>query len=119
MSVNKVILIGNNAKDPEVRFSKDGTAFANLSLATSEKWKDKQTGEQKEKTEWHSLVFWGKTAEILKLYSKKGSRIYVEGKLETRSWESDGIKKYKTEVICSTLKLMDPKPSDDNQDVPF
>ena len=118
MSVNKVILIGHLGSDPETKSFDDGMMVANVNIATSETYKNKQ-GEKQEKTEWHSLVFWGKSAEILKRYSKKGSRIYVEGKLETRSWETDGMKKYKTEVICSTLKLMDSKPADDNQDVPF
>ena len=88
MSVNKVILLGNVGQDPEVRFSQQGTAFANVSLATTEKWKDKQTGEQKEKTEWSKLVFSGRLAEVVGEYVKKGSKIYVEGKLETRKWQN-------------------------------
>ena len=110
MSVNKVILIGNNAKDPEVRFSTDGTAFANLSLATSEKWKDKQTGEQKEKTEWHSLVFSGRLAEVVGEYVTKGSKLYVEGALQTRKWtDQQGQDKYTTEIKVFKMEMLSSK----------
>ncbi len=98
--VNKVILIGNLGKDPEVRYTPGGDAVANITLATSESWKDKNTGEQKEKTEWHRVVFFGKLAEIVGQYLKKGSKIYVEGKLQTRKWQDkNGQDRYTTEVV--------------------
>lgn len=97
--VNKVILIGNLGQDPEVRHMPNGNAVANVSLATSESWKDKTTGEAKERTEWHRVVFFGKLAEIVAQYLKKGAKIYVEGKLQTRKWEKDGVDRYSTEVV--------------------
>jgi len=98
--VNKVILIGNLGQDPEVRYMPNGNAVANCSIATSESWKDKQTGEQRERTEWHRVVFFGKLAEIVGQYLKKGSKIYVEGRLQTRKWQGqDGQDRYTTEVV--------------------
>ena len=98
--VNKVILIGNVGQDPEVRYFSDGSAIANVSLATSEVWKDKNTGEQQEKSEWHRVVFRGKLAEIVQQYVHKGDKLYVEGKLQTRKWQgSDGADRYSTEVV--------------------
>jgi len=97
--VNKVILIGNAGSDPEVRYAPNGNAFANLTLATSESWKDKQTGQLQERTEWHRVVFSGKIAEIVGEYVRKGQQLYVEGKLRTREWEKDGVKRYTTEVL--------------------
>lgn len=98
--VNKVILIGNLGADPEVRYMPSGAAVANVTLATSESWKDKQTGEQKELTEWHRVVFFGKLAEIVGEYLRKGSQIYVEGKLRTRKWQDQsGQDKYTTEIV--------------------
>jgi len=112
MSINKVILLGNIGQDPEVRFSQSGTAFANLTLATSEKWKDKQTGEQKEKTEWSKLVFSGRLAEVVGEYVKKGSKLYVEGKLETRKWQNkEGVDQYSTEIKVFQMEMLDSKPS--------
>jgi single-strand DNA-binding protein len=97
--INKVILIGRLGGDPEVRYSPSGTAFANISVATSEQWRDKQTGEQKEQTEWHRVVFSGKIAEIAGEYLRKGSEVYVEGKLRTRKWtDQSGVEKYTTEI---------------------
>ncbi len=111
MSINKVILLGNIGQDPEVRFSKSGTAFANVTLATSEKWKDKQTGEQKEKTEWSKLVFSGRLAEVVGEYIKKGSKLYVEGKLETRKWTNQqGQDQYTTEIKVFQMEMLDSKP---------
>lgn len=111
MSINKVIILGNIGKDPEVRFSQQGTAFANTSIATSEKWKDKQTGEQKEKTEWTNLVFSGRLAEVVGEYVKKGSKLYVEGKLETRKWTNQqGQDQYTTEVKVFQMEMLDSKP---------
>ncbi|MEQ1439432.1 single-stranded DNA-binding protein [Fontimonas sp. SYSU GA230001] len=108
--VNKVILIGNLGKDPETRYFPSGDAVANATLATTESWKDKQTGEMKEATEWHNLVFPGKLAEIAGKYLKKGSKIYVEGSIRTRSWEKDGQKRYTTEIRVQDMQMLDGKP---------
>ena len=98
--VNKVILIGNLGNDPDVRFTPNGSAIANLSLATSESWKDRNTGQQQEKTEWHRVVIFGKLAEIAQQYLRKGSKVYIEGKLQTRKWQGqDGQDRYTTEVV--------------------
>ncbi|WP_277973370.1 single-stranded DNA-binding protein [Pantoea agglomerans] len=100
--VNKVILIGNLGQDPEVRYMPNGGAVANMTLATSETWRDKTTGEQKEKTEWHRVVLFGKLAEIAGEYLKKGSQVYIEGALQTRKWtDQAGIDKYTTEVVVN------------------
>ena len=99
-SVNKVILIGNLGRDPEVRTTQSGTKVANLSLATSDSWKDKNTGERKEKTEWHRVVIFGNLADIAERYLKKGSKVYVSGQLQTRKWQDQsGQEKYSTEVV--------------------
>lgn len=98
--VNRVILIGNLGADPEVRYMQNGDAVANVSLATKESWKDRNTGEKQERTEWHRVVFFGKIAEIVKQYLRKGSQIYVEGKLRTRKWQTpEGQDRYTTEVV--------------------
>jgi len=98
--INKVILVGNLGKDPEVRYTPDGRAIANVTLATSESWKDKNTGQQQEKTEWHRVVIFGKLAEIAGEYLKKGSQVYFEGKLQTRKWtDQSGQERYTTEVV--------------------
>jgi len=104
-SLNKVTLIGNLGRDPEVRFSQDGKKIANLSLATSEKWKDKATGEQREKTEWHRIVIFNKgLAGVAEKYLKKGSKIYVEGMLQTRKWtDNSGVEKYTTEIVLQNF----------------
>lgn len=107
--VNKVILVGTCGQDPEVRYMPNGNAVTNLSLATSEAWNDKQTGQKVEKTEWHRVVLFGKVAEIAGEYLRKGSQCYIEGKLKTREWEKDGIKRYSTEVhvdINGTMQLL-------------
>jgi single-strand DNA-binding protein len=112
-SVNKVILIGNLGRDPEVRFSQDGKKIVNFSIATSESWKDKQTGERREKTEWHRIVVFSEgLAGIAERYLKKGSKVYVEGALQTRKWTgNDGVEKYSTEIVLqgfnSTLTMLD------------
>jgi single-strand DNA-binding protein len=99
-SVNKVILIGNLGRDPEVRTTQSGTKVANLSLATSDSWKDKNTGERKEKTEWHRVVIFGNLADIAERYLKKGSKVYVSGQLQTRKWQDQsGQEEYSTEVV--------------------
>lgn len=98
--VNKAIIVGRLGQDPEVRYAPSGAAFANLSVATSEQWRDKQTGEQKEQTEWHRVVLSGKLAEVAGEYLRKGSEVYLEGKLRTRKWtDQSGVEKYTTEVL--------------------
>lgn len=116
MSVNKVILIGNLGKDPEVRTMQNGGKVANVSLATSESWKDKSTGERKEKTEWHRVVIFGPLADVVEHYASKGSKIYVQGSLQTRKWtDQQGVEKYSTEVVVqgfnAELQLLNGKPS--------
>jgi len=97
--VNKVIILGNVGRDPETSYTQSGTAICSLSIATSEKWKDKNTGEQKEQTEWHRVKFFGKSAETIGQYISKGSQLYVEGKLKTSSYEKDGTTRYSTDII--------------------
>jgi len=105
--VNKVILVGNLGKDPEVRYMSNGNAVCNVTLATSESWKDKQTGEQKDKTEWHTIVFYRRLAEIAGEYLKKGSQVYIEGKLQTRKWQDkSGNDRYTTEIIASEMQML-------------
>ncbi|HUX23046.1 MAG TPA: single-stranded DNA-binding protein [Burkholderiales bacterium] len=105
-SVNKVILIGNLGRDPETRFLPSGSAVANISVATTDTWKDKTSGEKKEATEWHRVVFFGRLAEIAGEYLKKGSQVYVEGRLQTRKYEKDGQDHYSTEIIADTMKML-------------
>ena len=112
--INKVILIGNAGGDPEVRYLPNGNAVTNITLATSDTWKDKQTGQQQERTEWHRLVFFGRLAEIVGEYVRKGSKLYIEGRLQTREWEKDGVKRYTTEVVVDIngqMQLLDGRPS--------
>ena len=105
--VNKVILVGNLGKDPEVRYMANGGAVCNATLATSESWKDKQSGEQKDKTEWHNVVFYRRLAEIAGEYLKKGSQVYIEGKLQTRKWQDkSGNDRYTTEIIASEMQML-------------
>lgn len=105
-SVNKVILIGNLGRDPETRFLPSGSAVANISVATTDTWKDKTSGEKKEATEWHRVVFFGRLAEIVGEYLKKGSQVYVEGRLQTRKYEKDGQDHYSTEIVADTMKML-------------
>ncbi len=107
--INKVILVGNLGNDPEVRYTPSGTAVANVSVATGESWKDKNTGERQERTEWHRVVFFSRLAEIVEQYLKKGSKVYVEGRLQTRSWEQDGIKRYSTEIVANDMQMLDSR----------
>jgi len=108
--VNKVILIGNIGKDPEVKYFPNGDAFCNLTLATSESWNDKSSGEKKEKTEWHNVVFTRKLAEIVGQYVKKGSKLYVEGSLRTRKWQDkEGQDRYTTEILVNDMQMLDGK----------
>jgi single-strand DNA-binding protein len=122
--VNKVILVGNLGRDPEVRYSPNGQAVANITLATSDSWKDKNTGDKQERTEWHRVVFFGKLAEIAGEYLKKGMQVYVEGRLQTRKWQDkDGADRYTTEIVASDMQMLGSRegrgaPSNDfNQDV--
>ena len=107
--INKVILIGNLGKDPEVRYTQAGSPIAHFSIATSEKWKDKQSGQQQEKTEWHNITAFGRLAEISGEYLRIGSKVYIEGKLATSSWEKDGQKHYKTEIHMREMQMLDSK----------
>jgi single-strand DNA-binding protein len=108
--INKVILIGNLGADPEVRYMPSGGAVANISLATSDTWKDKQTGEQQERTEWHRVVFFGRLGEIAGEYLRKGSKVYVEGRLQTRKWQdNNGIDRYTTEIIANEMQMLDSR----------
>lgn len=145
-SVNKVILIGNLGRDPELRYAPSGTAICNISLATTSAWKDKSTGERKEETEWHRVVFYDKLAEVVAKYAKKGKPLYIEGRLKTRKWQDkDGKDVYTTEIIADNMQLLggrddsgdsasapapapDPRPApapspkgnfDDDADIPF
>jgi len=108
--VNKVILIGNLGKDPEVRYMPSGGAVTNVTIATSESWKDKQSGEQQERTEWHNVVFFNRLAEIAGEYLKKGSKVYVEGSLRTRKWQDkEGKDRYTTEIVAGEMQMLDSR----------
>ncbi len=110
--MNKVILIGNLGRDPEINYAQNnGTAIAKFSLATSEKWRDKNTGEMQERTEWHNITAFGRLAEICKDYLFKGKQICIEGKIQTSPYEKDGITRYNTEIIASTMKMLGSKDS--------
>ena len=119
--VNKVILVGTCGQDPEIKYLPNGNAVCNLSLATSEQWTDKQTNQKVEKTEWHRVSMFGKVAEIAGEYLRKGSQVYIEGKLQTREWEKDGIKRYTTEIVVDmrgTMQLLGGKPADGGNSAP-
>ena len=116
--INKVILVGNLGNDPDQRFMPSGGAVTNVTIATSESWKDKQTGQPQERTEWHKVIFFNRLAEIAGEYLKKGSKVYVEGSLRTREWEKDGVKRYTTEIVGSEMQMLDSKsaaPADNPQ----
>jgi single-strand DNA-binding protein len=138
--INKVILVGNVGRDPEVRTFQDGTAVTNFTIATSESWTDKQTGEKKERTEWHRVVAFRRLAEICSQYLTKGKQVYIEGKLQTREWEEkDGTRRFTTEIVAQTMQMLggrdeggankypqkqQPKRQadivdDDDEDIPF
>ena len=120
--INKAIIVGNLGADPEVRYTANGNAVSNVTVATSESWKDRQSGERQEKTEWHRVVFFGRLAEIAGEYLKKGSKVYVEGRLQTRKWEDkNGQERYTTEIVASEMQMLDSRgggevrsPSDDD-----
>ena len=105
-SINKVILVGNLGQDPEVKYMPSGGAVTNLSIATTDTWKDKSTGEKRENTEWHRVVFFNRLAEIAGEYLRKGSQVYIEGNLRTRSWEDNGVKKYSTEIVAREMQML-------------
>lgn len=108
--VNKVILIGNLGNDPDIRYTAGGAAVANISLATAESWKDKNSGEQQERTEWHRIVFFGRLAEIVGEYLRKGSQVYVEGRLQTRKWQDkEGHDRYTTEIVANEMQMLGSK----------
>lgn len=113
--VNKVILLGTFGRDPEIRYMPNGGAVCNFSIATSETWKDKNTGEQQEKTEWHKCVAFQKPAEIIGEYMKKGSKIYLEGKLQTRKWEKEGVDMYTTEIKVDEFQFVGDRQGGGNQ----
>lgn len=116
--INKVIIVGTCGQDPETRYMPNGNAVTNLSLATSEQWTDKQSGQKVEKTEWHRVSLFGKVAEIAGEYLHKGSQVYIEGKLQTREWEKDGVKRYTTEIIVDmqgTMQLLGGKREDNSE----
>jgi single-strand DNA-binding protein len=104
--INKAIIVGRLGRDPELRYTPDGTAVANFSVATSEEWKDKNSGEKKERTEWHRIVAWRRLGEICGEYLSKGRQVYIEGKLQTRSWEQDGVTRYMTEIVASDVQFL-------------
>ena len=138
-SLNKVILIGNLGRDPELRYTTGGTPVANFTMATTDRWKDKASGERKERTEWHRIVVWAKQAEIVGEYLHKGKQVYIEGSLRTREWEDrDGNKRYTTEVVAQQVLMLgkatdrpaagvaeggqavaEPEASFDEDDIPF
>lgn len=123
--INKVILIGNLGADPDVRYTPSGQSVATFNVATNKRFKDKDTGEQKERTEWHRCVVWDKTAEIAKQYLKKGAQVYLEGELQTRKWtDGEGVDRYTTEIRCYKMQMLGqrdggsraPHPADDETD---
>ena len=108
-SINKVMLIGNLGKDPEIRYTKSGSAVANFSIATNESWKDKE-GNRQERTEWHNIVAWGKLADFAQNYLKKGKSVYLEGRIQTRDWvDNQDVKHYKTEIVANTIQFVGPR----------
>ncbi|MFU1938862.1 single-stranded DNA-binding protein [Bordetella hinzii] len=119
-SVNKVILVGNLGRDPEVRYSPDGTAICNLSLATTSQWKDKASGDKREETEWHRVVMYNRLAEIAGEYLKKGRSIYIEGRLKTRKWQDKdtGADRYSTEIVADQMQMLGGREGDGGADAP-
>jgi len=114
--VNKVILVGTLGKDPEVRYMPSGGAVCNINIATNESWKDKQTGQMQERTEWHRVVAFNRLAEIMGEYLRKGSQVYIEGKLQTKKWQGqDGQDRYTTEILANEMQMLGGRPTDANQ----
>lgn len=116
--VNKVILVATLGRDPETRYLPNGKAVTNFTVATNEEWKDKQTGQKQTKTEWHRIVTFDKLAEIAGQYLAKGASVYLEGKLQTREWEKDGVKRYTTEIVCDQMQMMGGKGEGQQQGKP-
>jgi single-strand DNA-binding protein len=117
--INKVILIGNLGRDPETRYTQGGSAVSNFSIATSESWKDKQTGEQQERTEWHNIVCFARLGEIAGEYLRKGSKVYIEGRLQTRKWQDkDGHDRYTTEIVANEMQMLDSRGGGEPGDAP-
>ena len=120
--INKVILVGNLGREPDIKFTGDGKAIANLAVATSESWTDKTSGQKQERTEWHRVVIFGRLADIAQKYLHKGSKVYIEGQLKTRSWEQNGEKKYTTEVVLSgfnsTLQMLNKVTGESGEPTP-
>ncbi len=115
--INKVILIGNLGADPETRHTAGGSAVTNLSIATSESWRDRQTGEQQERTEWHRVVLFAKLAEVAGEYLRKGSKVYIEGRLQTRKWQDrDGNDRWSTEIVGNDMQMLDSRGGGESQD---
>ncbi|MDA1298486.1 MAG: single-stranded DNA-binding protein [Proteobacteria bacterium] len=113
--INKVILVGNLGRDPETRYMPSGGPVTNVSVATSKSWKDRDTGEQKERTEWHRVVFFNRLAEIAGEYLRRGSKVYIEGELRTREWERDGQKHYTTEIVAGEMQMLDSRSDGPSQ----
>ncbi len=110
--INKVILIGNLGRDPEVRYTQDGAAIVNFPMATTLEWRDKATGEKRDKTEWHRIVAFGRLGEVCGEYLTKGRQVYIEGRLQTRSWEQDGITRYMTEIVANEMQMLGGRNAD-------
>ncbi len=117
--INKAIIVGRLGQDPEVRYTADGTAVASFSVATSENWKDKETGDKRERTEWHRIVAWRRLGEICGEYLSKGRQVYVEGRIQTRSWEKDGVTRYTTEIIASDVQFLGGRDAGDGNNRSF
>ena len=117
--INKAIIVGNLGQDPEKKVLDNGTVITTFSVATTEKWKDKNSGETTEQTEWHRVVTFRKLAEICADYLRKGSKVYIEGKLQTRSWEKNGVKMYSTEIVAQEMKMLDSRATGSTRDAGF
>ena len=115
--INKAYIIGNLGQDPEKKVTENGLAITTFSVATTEKWKDKNSGENIQQSEWHRVVTFRRLAEICADFLRKGSKVYIEGKLQTRSWEKDGIKRYSTEIVAQEMKMLDSRSADNLKDI--
>ena len=113
--INKVIIVGNLGQDPEIKYTAGGAAVTTLSIATSDSWKDKDSGMDQERTEWHRVVLWRRLAEVAGEYLKKGSKVYIEGQLQTRKWEQEGQTRYTTEIIAKDMQFLDSRGSSNNE----
>jgi len=113
--INKVIIVGNLGQDPEIKYTAGGAAVTTLSIATSDSWKDKDSGMDQERTEWHRVVLWRRLAEVAGEYLKKGSKVYIEGQLQTRKWEQEGQTRYTTEIIARDMQFLDSRGSSNNE----